>query len=192
MWNPGGVNGGILHSPKLLPIQYGCSIEFWRTWWSCTSSHDPSNPGFWSDAQDTTSLHRAVPLQVIQHPRVLSNISSTMKHGRYHELLPMMMVTSTCKPRFHTSQVWEMVWYREVLIFLSLHGWNLQIHMISNFKLQGSMPLICITLLVWLCDFQIILNETDGCFGLFNKIRSKYYILSRLDLVEWSTTSASI
>jgi hypothetical protein len=33
------------------------------------------------------------------------------------------------------------------------------------------------------------LNVTDCRLGLFNKVRSKYHLLSRLNLVEWSAAS---
>jgi hypothetical protein len=63
---------------------------------------------------------RAVPLPVIQHPRVLSNTSLAAIRGRYRELLPMMVVTLTCMPPSHTSTEFETVQYNEVIASLSL------------------------------------------------------------------------
>jgi hypothetical protein len=38
------------------------------------------------------------------HPRVLSDTSLVVTHGRCHELLPMTVVIKACIPRSHTSQ----------------------------------------------------------------------------------------
>jgi hypothetical protein len=61
-----------------------------------------------------------VPFPVIQHPRVPSSTSLVEICGRCRELLPTMVVTPTCMPRFHTSQVWGMVRCSKVIAFLSL------------------------------------------------------------------------
>jgi hypothetical protein len=63
---------------------------------------------------------RAVPLPVIQYPRVASNTSLAVIHGRCRELLPMMVVTLTCMPPSHTSPELGMVQYNEVTVSLSL------------------------------------------------------------------------
>jgi hypothetical protein len=67
-----------------------------------------------------SSPFRVVPLSAIQHPQVPSSTSLAEIHGRCHELLPMMVVTPTCLPRFHTSQELGMVQYNEVIASLSL------------------------------------------------------------------------
>jgi hypothetical protein len=64
--------------------------------------------------------------------------------------------------------------------------------MISNYILQGSAPLVCIALLEHFCEPQVVLNATDCRLGLFGKIGSKYYLLSRLNLVDWSAASTSL
>jgi hypothetical protein len=66
-----------------------------------------------------SNLLRAVSLLAVLHPRLLSDTSSAMTHGRCHELLPMMVVTLVCMPQVYTSGVWEMVQCSEVLTFLS-------------------------------------------------------------------------
>jgi hypothetical protein len=67
-----------------------------------------------------SSLSRVVPLLAIQHPWVPSNTSLAEICGRSRELLPMMVVTLTCMPPFHTSQELGMVKYNEVIASLSL------------------------------------------------------------------------
>jgi hypothetical protein len=67
-----------------------------------------------------SSLSRVVPLTVIQHPWVPSNISLAEIRERCRELLPMTVVTPTCIPPFHTSQELGMVQYNEVIDSLSL------------------------------------------------------------------------
>jgi hypothetical protein len=66
-----------------------------------------------------SSLSLVVPLPTIQHPRVSSNTSLPEIRGRCRELLPMMVVTPTCMPPFHTSQESGMVQYNEVIASLS-------------------------------------------------------------------------
>jgi hypothetical protein len=66
-----------------------------------------------------SNLLRAVPLPVIQHPRLPSSTSLAEIYGRCRELLPTMVVTPTYMPWFHTSQEWGMVWCNEVIASLS-------------------------------------------------------------------------
>jgi hypothetical protein len=67
-----------------------------------------------------SSPSRVVPLPAIQHPLMPSNTSLAEICGRCHELLPMIVVTPTCMPHFHTSQELGMVQYNEVIASLSL------------------------------------------------------------------------
>jgi hypothetical protein len=67
-----------------------------------------------------SNLCRAVPLPVIQYPRVASNTSLAMIRGRCRELLPMMVVTLTCMPPSHTSPELGMVQYNEAIASPSL------------------------------------------------------------------------
>jgi hypothetical protein len=64
--------------------------------------------------------YRAVPLPVIQYPRVASNTSLATIRGIYRELLQMTVVTLTCMPPSHTSPESEMVQYNEVIASLPL------------------------------------------------------------------------
>jgi hypothetical protein len=107
-------------------------------------------------------------------PQIPSNISSIVTRGRCHELQPRMVVCQICKPQSHT------------------HWWDSQIHTVSYFKLQGSTPLVCICLLVWLCDFQVILDTTNSYFSFFDKVGSKDNLLSWPNPIEGSATSMSI
>jgi hypothetical protein len=63
---------------------------------------------------------RAVPLPVIQYPRVASSTSLAEIRGRCRELLPKMVITITCMPPSHTSPELGMVKYNEVIASLSL------------------------------------------------------------------------
>jgi hypothetical protein len=114
------VSGESLHSTTWPFLRYGCSIAPYRTWSPCALWRDPFYPRSWLDAQDRSSPPWLLSCQVIPHPHVSSSTSLAMIRGRYHELLPTMVVISTCITRFHTSQVWERVQCSEVLIFLSL------------------------------------------------------------------------
>jgi hypothetical protein len=67
-----------------------------------------------------SNLCRAVPLPVIQYPRVASNTSLATICGIYRELLPMTVVTLTCMPHSHTFPKFETVQYNEVIASLSL------------------------------------------------------------------------
>ena len=53
------------------------------------------------------------------------------------------------------------------------HRRYLEIHMVTNFKLQGSSSLVCISFLMVPSCFQMTLNNTDLLSRLFNKIRPK-------------------
>jgi hypothetical protein len=104
----------------LLLLPYGCSIGSCRTWSSCVLWHDFFGPRSWLDVRDMSSLPRVVPLPAIQHSRVPSNTSLAKICERYHELLPIMVVTLTCMPPSHTSQELWMVQYNKVIASLSL------------------------------------------------------------------------
>jgi hypothetical protein len=67
-----------------------------------------------------SNLSRVVPLPVIPQPRVPSSTTLAAICGRCHELLPMMVVTPACMPRFHTSQEWGMVQCNKVIASLSV------------------------------------------------------------------------
>jgi hypothetical protein len=104
----------------LLLLPYGCSIGSCRIWSSYALWHDSFGPRSWSDVWDMSNPCRAVPLPVIQYPRVASNTSLATIRGRCRELLPMMVVTLTYLPPSHTSPELGMVQYNEVITSLSL------------------------------------------------------------------------
>jgi hypothetical protein len=110
--------GGSPLFSTLLLLQYDCSIEFWRNWFSFTLWHNPFDPGFWLDARGRSSLPQAMSVRAIWHPWVHSSTSLVVTHGRCRELLPTTVVSPTCKPRVHISWELVMVWCSEVLTFL--------------------------------------------------------------------------
>jgi hypothetical protein len=63
---------------------------------------------------------------------------------------------------------------------------------ISNLKLQGSAPFVCINLLAGLCSFQVILNVTDRHFGPIDNVGTKDNLLSWLNPIEWHAALTSI
>ena len=65
------------------------------------------------------------------------------------------------------------------------HGRYLEIHMITNFKLQGPSSLVRISL-------QMTLNNTDLLSSFFDKIRPKISMITHLNLVKRCSTFLTI
>jgi hypothetical protein len=68
----------------------------------------------------------------------------------------------------------------------------MKIHMVSNYKSQGTTSLIGIVLLVGLGSLQIRLNTMNDFLGLRDKIRANGHPLARFHPVQRCTTSVTV
>ena len=72
------------------------------------------------------------------------------------------------------------------------HGRHFEIHMITNFKLQGPSSLVPISFLTTLSCLQMALNNTNLLSSFFDKIRPKISVVTNFNPVKWCSTFLAI
>jgi hypothetical protein len=168
-----------LHVPTWFDLPNDHFIEPYKIWWSCFEWFDLVVPIFWWSMPCMSSPAREEYYLQSPHPSEASNIFWVAKHGTHCELSTSLKATPLNRTVAHTFQWWCTDQWSKKLAFhdanatYTFHRGDSEVYVITNFKLQGMMSPVGVTLLKRLGYQYIGTNLLHLLFYLCHNVRAK-------------------